>query len=70
MADIAGDVSTNATIGIGGIVEDAIETLGDHDWFRITLTAGQKIVIAVNVITLEDPYVYLRNATGAVLGGE
>jgi len=67
MADIPGDLTTNATIGIGAVVDNEIETLGDHDWFRITLTAGQKIVIAVNLITLQDPYVYLRDASGAVL---
>ena len=67
MADVAGDATTNATIGVGAVVENAIEINGDHDWFRITLTAGQKVTIAVNVITLEDPYVFLRDANGAVL---
>jgi hypothetical protein len=67
MVDIPGDLTTNATIAVGGSVTGDIETLGDHDWYKINLTAGQKIVIALNVVTLEDPYVYIRNASGAVL---
>jgi hypothetical protein len=68
MVDVPGNSTTAATIAIGGIVDNAIETVGDHDWFKITLTAGQKITIAVNVITLQDPYVYIRDASGTVLG--
>jgi hypothetical protein len=68
MADIPGDLTTNALISIGAVVENAIETVGDHDWFGISLTAGQKVTIAVNVITLQDPYVYIRDANGVLLG--
>ena len=45
-----------------------LEVVGDHDWYRLQLTAGQKINIAVNVLTLEDSYVYIRNAGGTILG--
>ncbi len=67
MADVPGDLTTTATIGIGAVIDGEIETVGDHDWFRIALTAGQKISIAVNVLTLQDPYVYIRDAIGTVL---
>ncbi|HEY0303595.1 MAG TPA: pre-peptidase C-terminal domain-containing protein, partial [Longimicrobiales bacterium] len=56
------------TIAVGATIDDQLEVTGDHDWYRVQLTAGQKITIAVNVLTLEDPYVYLRNASGAILG--
>jgi serralysin len=67
MVDIPGDISTTHNIAVGATAQDQIEFLGDHDWFRTTLTAGQKVTIAVNLVTLEDSYVYLRNASGAIL---
>ena len=68
MADVPGDSTTGVTIAVGATIDDQLEVTGDHDWYRVQLTAGQKITIAVNVLTLEDPYVYLRNASGAILG--
>ena len=68
MVDIPGNETTTRSIAVGGTTEDQLEVTGDHDWYRIALTAGQKITIAVNLITLEDSYVYIRNASGAVLG--
>ena len=67
MPDVPGDVTTAATIAVGATLTDAIEIVGDHDWFRLSLTAGQKVTIAVNLVSLEDSYVYLRNSSGAVL---
>src|SRR5689334_21103511 len=67
MPDVPGDTTTGATISVGTTITDAIEVLGDHDWFRISLTAGQKVTIAVNLGTLEDSYVYLRNSVGTIL---
>ena len=67
MADVPGDSTTGVTIAVGATIDDQLEVTGDHDWYRLQLTAGQKITIAVNVLTLEDPYVYFRNASGAIL---
>ena len=67
MADIPGDATTTATITVGGTVSGTLETVGDHDWFRIQLTAGQSITITLNGTTLQDPYLRLLTSTGAVL---
>ena len=67
MPDIPGNSSTTTNITIGGSLSDALEFVGDHDWVRISLTAGQKIVITLDGITLEDPYLYLRDASGNLL---
>ena len=67
MADIRSDTSTSASLTVGGTVTDSLETVADHDWFRITLTAGQAVVVTVNGVTLSDPYLYIRDASGAVL---
>ena len=68
MADIPGDATTNEVVGVGDTITGSLETAGDHDWFAITLVAGQQISILVDVVTLEDPYVYIRNANGVILG--
>ena len=67
MADIAGDSSTTTNLSIGGSLGDSLETVGDHDWIRITLTAGQAVVVTVNGGTLTDPYLNIRDASGNIL---
>ena len=67
MVDIPGNSGTTADVVIGTPIQDQLELSADHDWFRIALSAGQKVTIAVNLITLEDSYVYLRSSSGAVL---
>lgn len=67
MADVPGNTSTGVTIAVGSTIENQIEFVGDHDWYKVTLTAGQKVTIAVNLGTLEDSYLYLRDASGTEL---
>jgi hypothetical protein len=67
VTDIPGDSSTTATLSVGGSTSNSLETVGDHDWFKITLTAGQPVVITVNGITLEDPYLNIRNSAGTII---
>ena len=67
MVDVPGNSTTGVTIAVGTTIDNQLEVTGDHDWYRIQLTAGQKVTIAVNLLTLEDSYVYLRDAGGAIL---
>ncbi|NUT00148.1 MAG: hypothetical protein HOP96_04145 [Sphingomonas sp.] len=67
MVDVPGNALTDRTITVGSSISDALEVTGDHDWYRIDLTAGQKITIAVNLLTLEDSYLYLRGSDGTIL---
>lgn len=67
MPDIAGNSSTTSTIAVGGVVSDTLDFKGDHDWFRIELVAGQKVTIALNGITLEDPYLRVYDASNSLL---
>ena len=70
MVDIPGDTSTTATINIGGTVTGTLETTGDHDWFRLSLTAGQEVTIALNATTtggVADPYLRVYAANGSTL---
>jgi Ca2+-binding RTX toxin-like protein len=56
----------------GGLVTGTLETVGDRDWFRITLTAGVNYTFdlrgaASNGGTLIDPYLYLYSSSGKLL---
>jgi serralysin len=67
LADILGTSSTTTSIKVGETKTSALEVKGDHDWFKITLNAGQEIIVTLNGVTLEDPYLYIRNSAGNVV---
>lgn len=67
MADIPGDLSTTATLTVGSSTAGSLETVGDRDWFRIDLTAGDAITVFLDGITLEDPYLRIRDAAGNII---
>jgi serralysin len=70
---IAGNTSTTSSVAIGGAASGVIGAAGDHDWFRINVTAGTTYVFnldgaAVNGVgALSDAYLYLRDANGNLL---
>lgn len=66
----AANTGTTGTIAIGGNIASNIDSLGDHDWFKIALTAGKNYVFNLNKVGtqgLSDPLLSLRNSTGALL---
>ena len=70
--DVGNDPSTDAAISVGGTRSGTLLTPGDHDWFRITLEAGQYYRFRLDGIdngggTLEDPYLELRDEGGTLL---
>ena len=67
MVDIPASSSTTAGIVVGGTVPGSLEVIGDHDWFRITLEAGQSVTVTLNGTTLEDPYLRILNSSGTVI---
>ncbi|GAA4742149.1 hypothetical protein GCM10023264_04090 [Sphingomonas daechungensis] len=67
MVDIPNNNTTTTTIAVGGSVVNTIETVGDHDWIKINLTAGQAITVALNGITLGDPFLQIRDQSGNVI---
>ena len=66
LTDIPGDLTTTATISVGGSAAGELEFVGDHDWFAITLTGGQAVTVLVNGIALEDPHLYIRDRNGVL----
>jgi len=67
LTDIPGSSSTAATLTVGSSATDSLETIGDHDWYRITLTAGQAVTVSVNLLTLEDSYLNIRDSSGNII---
>ena len=66
----AADTSTTGVIAVGGSITSTIDSLGDHDWFRISLTAGRSYTFNLNQVGssgLSDPLLALRNSSGVVL---
>jgi hypothetical protein len=67
---VAGDSSTNATLALGSSVDVIIETVSDHDWYRVTLTAGTTYTIHTTAISgggNPDSFLTLRDSSGAML---
>ncbi len=65
---IPGDATTTAVLTPGGYILATIDTNGDHDWFGITLVAGQTYTIST-ILTggLSDSVLDLRDSTGTLL---
>ncbi|MBX9857983.1 MAG: M10 family metallopeptidase C-terminal domain-containing protein [Sphingomonas sp.] len=65
---VLGSTATTATIAIGSGVDVVIDTLGDHDWYRVTLTAGTLYTFrTTGTGTAADSFLNLRDASGTVL---
>ena len=70
MVDIPGNSTTTTVISVGSTTNGSVEVGGDHDWFKISLSAGQTIQVTMNGLglsALEDPYLRIRDSTGAVI---
>lgn len=61
--------ATTASITVGGSVDVSIDTLGDHDWYSVSLTAGTTYIFHTNSIAGFNPdtFLNLRNSAGAVI---
>lgn len=65
---IPGDTSSTATVSVGGYVTSAVDTGGDHDWFQVTLVAGQTYTFSTLFSTaLSDTILTLRDASGTLI---
>ncbi len=65
---IVANVSTTAFVTLGASVTSAIDTLGDHDWFKVNLSAGQTYIFNVDAsAAFIDSYLSVRNSLGTEL---
>jgi subtilisin family serine protease len=65
--DFAANATTRGSLGIGSTLSGALETNGDRDWMRVTLTAGETYQFRMNRNSLGDPLLNLRNSGGSIL---
>lgn len=68
--DIPDDATTDAVLSADGDYRDGtLSPAGDHDWYKIDLTAGQGMRVSVNAAegdnVLSDPLVILHGPDGA-----
>lgn len=69
-ASIPGDSSTTEVLTVGGSRSATLDSVGDHDWYRVSLVAGQSYVFTLTGTggsPLEDPFLELYSPTGALL---
>ena len=67
---VPGGPSSTATLAMGSSVEVIIETPSDHDWYRVTLTAGTTYTIHTTALSgggNPDSLLTLRDAAGVFL---
>ena len=67
MPDIPDSTATTTSIAVGGTITDSLEVVGDRDWIRIELAAGQAVSIALNGVgadPVDDTYLILRDSAG------
>lgn len=66
--DTVGDtVSDAGSINVGETITGTIDVDGDHDWYAVELTAGQRYEFAMDAVpgnAVIDPYLELMDANG------
>ena len=70
MVDIPGNASTTTTVTVGSSTINVLESVGDHDWFKINLTSGQEITVALDALGTNpalDTYLIIRDNNGDIL---
>ncbi|WP_283258449.1 M10 family metallopeptidase C-terminal domain-containing protein [Pseudomonas sp. GX19020] len=67
--DVGGSTGTATAIGTNTVIQGTIGTVNDNDFYRVTLVAGQTYMISLSRSggSTIDPYLELRNGTGALI---
>ena len=65
--DYAGNSNTSGQLFVNSSTSGSLENVGDHDWFTINLQAGKRYQFDLDGISLDDPYLYLRNASSSLV---
>ena len=60
-------IATTLSLSVGASSASSIDALGDHDWFKISLTAGQPVDVLVTLGTLVDSYLNIRDSSGNII---
>ena len=69
-SDLPADPSTSASLELGGTYSNELEVVGDRDWIRVELVAGERYAISLDGTggsPLSDPLVRLYSAAGTLV---
>lgn len=67
---VAASTATTGAISLGSSVNGTLDATGDHDWYAVTLTAGQTYLITTSATggaADPDTALFLRDASGNLL---
>ena len=70
MPDVAANATTTARVSGTGLYQGVLERVGDRDWIRVDLTAGQTVQIDLRgrgVNPVEDTYLRLYDKRGVLV---
>ena len=68
--DAAASSATAYTLSVGQTAQGALGSNGDHDWYRVTLTAGQTYTFAMTgtgTNNVRDPYLRLYDSSSQLV---
>ncbi len=65
--DYAANTGTTGRVAVGGSSTGVLEVRRDRDWFAVDLTANRTYALRETGVTLSDPLLRLRSASGALL---
>ena len=70
---VLGSTSTSNTLSIDSFARGFVNSAGDQDWYRVTLSAGQQYTFAMNGFgngAIWDPYLRLLDASGTQIAAD
>ena len=65
--DYANTTATTGFVGVNSYTLGKIDWSGDYDWFKVNLVAGKTYLLKELGTDNLDPYLYLRNSSGAAI---
>ncbi|MBK9081013.1 MAG: M10 family metallopeptidase C-terminal domain-containing protein [Rhizobiales bacterium] len=70
MVDVPGNTTTTVSLAVGGSYSGVLEKLGDHDWIRVSLTAGKTYridLVGSGSPAVGDTYLRFQDWLGRIL---
>ena len=68
--DFSADINTTGATGFFNFTRGELEVVGDDDWFEFTVTEDSTVYLHLNRGTLNNPFLYLYDSEGTLLGSD
>jgi Ca2+-binding RTX toxin-like protein len=65
---VGNTTGTASALAIGASTNGFVNAAGDQDWYAVTMVAGESYSFSLTGSTLQDPYIELYDASGALIG--